>query len=367
MYLEGYVNVSILANTNDWDPNVVTADWIRVTSSGTWDVTGLTFKYRGRLLTVSVLSGTIVIRNASGSSTLGNRFVAAADITLTAGQTVMIAYDLTSTAWRVITQPFVLSNDSVTFAVMQNIATDTLIGRDTAGTGDPESITVGGGIEFTGAGALRTTAFTGDVTKTAGGTALTIAADAVTNAKLANMAALTVKGNNTGGAADPADLTMAQLRAILGLFTPATQLADQTVTASTTLVDSTNVKFTAAANTKYSFRIYLLFKGATNNSVKFVIAGPAAPTVIEMNLEMIGEGVTEMELVYMDTAFGSTNVITLNQGGATTSVGFARIEGVLHNAGTAGDVKVQFACNSAAGSTTLRAGSYLEYRVVAAP
>lgn len=367
MYLQGYVTETISANTNDWDPNVSTADWIRLTSSGTWDITGLTAKYRGRLLTVSVLSGTIVIRNASGSSAVGNRFVAAADITVTAGQTITIAYDLTSTAWRVIAQPFVLSNDSVTFAVMQNIATDTLIGRDTAGTGDPESITVGGGIEFTGAGALRTTAFTGDVTKTAGGTALTIANNAVTNAKLAQMAALTVKGNNTGGTANALDLTMEEIRAILGYFIPATQLSDQLVTASTTLVDATNVKFTAEANTKYSFRIYLFFKGTSSNSIKFVIAGPAAPTVIEMNLEMIGEGVTEMELVYMDTAFGNTNVITLNQGGATTSVGFARIEGVLHNAGTAGVVKVQFACNSASGSTTLRAGSYLEYRVVAAP
>jgi hypothetical protein len=71
----------------------------------------------------------------------------------------------------------------VTLAKMANIATDRLIGRDTAGTGVPEALTVGGGVEFTGAGGIQTSALTGDVTKTAGGTATTIANNAVSFAK----------------------------------------------------------------------------------------------------------------------------------------------------------------------------------------
>ena len=48
-----------------------------------------------------------------------------------------------------------------------------------------------------------------------------IATNTIGNTKLAQMAALTIKGNNSGSPADPADLTVAQVNAILPVFTSA--------------------------------------------------------------------------------------------------------------------------------------------------
>lgn len=98
------------------------------------------------------------------------------------------------------------------------VNTDKLLGRDTAGTGTAEEIAVGGGIEFNGGPGIQTSAFTGDVTKTAGGTALTIGSGVVTNAKQADMAESTIKGRAAGaGTGSPQDLSVAQVLAILGI------------------------------------------------------------------------------------------------------------------------------------------------------
>jgi len=64
---------------------------------------------------------------------------------------------------------------AITLAKMADLATDRLIGRDTAGTGVPEALTVGGGLEFTGSGGIQRSALSGDATAAAGSGTVAIA------------------------------------------------------------------------------------------------------------------------------------------------------------------------------------------------
>ena len=48
-----------------------------------------------------------------------------------------------------------LADNAVTFAKLDNIDGDRLIGRDDAGSGDPTQISVGGGLQFTGGNAIE--------------------------------------------------------------------------------------------------------------------------------------------------------------------------------------------------------------------
>jgi len=68
----------------------------------------------------------------------------------------------------------------------------------------------------------QTITLTGDVTGSGTGSfAATVASDAVTNAKLANVATSTFKGRATAGTGDPEDLTATQATALLNTFTSA--------------------------------------------------------------------------------------------------------------------------------------------------
>lgn len=97
---------------------------------------------------------------------------------------------------------------------------NTLKGNDTGATGNPKDLTPAEVRSLLnvadGANNYSHPNHTGDVTSVGDG-AQTIAANAVTNAKAADMPANTIKGNDTGGAADPKDLTPAEVRSLLNV------------------------------------------------------------------------------------------------------------------------------------------------------
>jgi hypothetical protein len=151
-----------------------------------------------------------------------------------------------------------------------------------------------------GAPLLSRAALTGDVTASAGANATTIANDAVSNAKLANVATATFKGRITAATGDPEDLTQAQATSLINVATASlsgamsaslfTKLDNygkinaQTGTAYTT-VDGDDGKVitmnNAAANTltihstvAASFNLLIINKGAGQTTV--VVGGTGA-------------------------------------------------------------------------------------------
>jgi hypothetical protein len=114
-----------------------------------------------------------------------------------------------------------INNDAVDNTKLSNMATQTIKGRNTAGTGDPEDLTPAQVRTMLnvadGANNYVHPNHTGDVTSSGdGATTITnnavitakINNAAVTNPKLANMPANTIKGNNTGAAAAPTDIAV---------------------------------------------------------------------------------------------------------------------------------------------------------------
>ncbi len=119
-----------------------------------------------------------------------------------------------------------IADGAVSFAKMQDIATNSLVGRDTVGTGDPENILLNATLSMDGSGNLQRAALTGDITASAGSNATTIANDAVTLAKMANLATSRVIGRVTSGTGDPEALTGAQVGGLISVD----DLSDVTIT-----------------------------------------------------------------------------------------------------------------------------------------
>ena len=123
-------------------------------------------------------------------------------------------------------------------------------------------------------GLVTNATHTGDVT---GATALTITNDAVTNTKLANMPANTIKGNNTGLSADPIDMTVAQTKTLLAYTKSDVGLSNVDNTSDTTKPISTATQ--TALDDKWS----KTGNAWTNPATNFIGTTDVQPLIIKTN------------------------------------------------------------------------------------
>lgn len=139
------------------------------------------------------------------------------DLTATQVKTILSLGNVENTAlstWTGSTNLSTLANNAVSNAELADMATSTIKGRSSAGTGDPQDLT---------AAQVKTILSLSNVENTAlstwtGSTNLTtLANNAVSNAELADMATARIKGRTTAGTGDPEDLTAAQVKSLLSI------------------------------------------------------------------------------------------------------------------------------------------------------
>lgn len=178
----------------------------------------------GKVLLIMNVSGTTVsVKNQDANPTATNRIITgtAADVTMADGASLLLQYDNTTTRWRVIggsgggsSSPLTTKGDIHTFS--------TVDARLAVGANDsmlvPDSAQATGLKYVTTLPTALEPAHTGDVTNSAGALAMTIAANAVTNAKAAQMANGTTKCRTTAGTGNAEDCTGAQETALLSAF-----------------------------------------------------------------------------------------------------------------------------------------------------
>lgn len=139
------------------------------------------------------------------------------------------------------------------------------------------------------------------------------------------------------------------------------KLADETIQSDNTLNTDTELVFLATASTKYAIRGRVFFDTSATADFKYRFNYTGTYTTFRGRVSHILPGTTA-SVPLMEVAIPTT---TVSAAGTGTTGGFVEIDAILHVT-NAGSVLFQWCQDTSnASNTTVLAGSYLEYKVIA--
>ena len=131
----------------------------------------------------------------------------------------------------------------------------------------------------------------------------------------------------------------------------------QSVTSSTALTTVPQLTIPIGINERVLFRYNLFYTTPTAADISYTVDVPSSPTLFRQVTEGMAPDDTAFDLA-LATAEGTIDLL-----GAANTDGFIRITGILHNGSNAGEILFKFAQKtSTASATSIRGGSFLEYR-----
>lgn len=134
--------------------------------------------------------------------------------------------------------------------------------------------------------------------------------------------------------------------------------ADQSVISSTTLVTVPQFTIPLGANERVILRYNIQFSAGATGDLKYFVDAPASPTLFRQAALSVDPAGAVAGGAILTAESNTASVVSASAGG-----GLLLLEVVVANGSTAGNVTFQFAQNaSEAVNTTIRQGSYLEYR-----